>query len=56
MAIKEVSVMTKKDLVVSSILITGAERNISFSLINASSCSFPQKRGSPSLSGHGEVR
>ena len=48
--------MTKNGLVVSGILITGADKNVSLSLTNASSCSFPQLKGTPFLvrlmSGH----
>ena len=45
--VREASVMTKNGLVVSGILITGADRNVSFSLTKASSCSFPQLKGIP---------
>ena len=48
-AVREASVMTKNGLVVSGILITGAERNVSLSLINVSSCSFPHKKIIPFL-------
>ena len=48
-AVREASVMTKNGLVVSGILITGADRNISLSLTKASSCSFPQLKGAPFL-------
>ena len=40
--VREASVMTKNSVVVSGILITGADRNVSLSLMKASSCSFPQ--------------
>ena len=46
-AVREASVMTKKGLVVSGILITGADRNASLSLIKVSSCSFPQWKDTP---------
>ena len=39
--VREASVMTKKGLEVSDILITGADRKTSLSLTNVSSCSFP---------------
>ena len=48
-AVREASVMTKNGLVVSGILITGADRNISLSLTKASSCSFPQLKDTPFL-------
>ena len=48
-AVREVSVMTKKGLEISGILITGVERNISLSLTNASSCSFLHKKAVPFL-------
>ena len=48
-AVREVSVMMKKSLVVSGILITEVERNISFSLMNALSCSFPHRKAVPFL-------
>ena len=48
-AVREVSVMTKNGLVVSGILITGADRNASLSLTKASSCSFPQLKSIPFL-------
>ena len=48
-AVREASIMTKKGLVVSSILITGADRNVSLSLMNALSCSFPQWKVIPFL-------
>ena len=48
-AVREALVMTKKGLAVSGILITGAERNISLSLIKALSCSFPQWKATPFL-------
>ena len=41
--------MTKNGLVVSGILITGVERNISLSLMNALSCSFPHRKIVPFL-------
>ena len=41
--------MTKNGLVVSGILITGVDRNVSLSLMNASSCPFPQLKGTPFL-------
>ena len=40
-AVREESVMMKNSLVVSGILITGTERNVSLSLMNMLSCSFP---------------
>ena len=43
-AVREALVMTKKGLAVSGILITGADRNISLSLMNVSSCSFPHRK------------
>ena len=48
-AVSEASVMTKNGLVVSGILITGADKNTSLSLTNASSCSFPHSNGTPFL-------
>ena len=45
--VREVSVMTKNGLVMSGILTTGAERKVSLSLMNASSCSFPQLKVTP---------
>ena len=48
-AVREVSVMMKKGLVVSGILITGAERNISLSLMNTLFCSFPHEKVIPFL-------
>ena len=48
-AVREVLVITKKGLVVSSILITGVERNISLSLTNMSFCSFPHWKVTPFL-------
>ena len=39
-AVRELSVMTKNGLLVSGILITGVDRNVSLSLMKASSCSF----------------
>ena len=39
--------MTKNGLVMSGILITGADRKVSLSLMKASSCSFPQWKGTP---------
>ena len=43
-AVREASIMTKKGLVVSSILITGVDRNVSLSLMNAPSCSIPHRK------------
>ena len=48
-AVREASVMAKKGLVVSSILINGAERNISLSLMNTLSCSLPHRKVVPFL-------
>ena len=48
-AVREASVMTKNGLVVSGILITGADRNVSLSLTKVPSCSFPQWKGAPFL-------
>ena len=48
-AVREASVITKNGLVVSSILITGADRNASLILTKASSCSFPQMKGTSFL-------
>ena len=48
-AVREASIMTKKGLEVSGLLITGAERKVSFSLMNASSCSFPHRKVIPFL-------
>ena len=48
-AVREVSVIMKNSLVISGILITGVDRNISLSLMKASSCSFPQLKGTPFL-------
>ena len=48
-AVREASVMTKNGLVVSSISIIGADKNVSLSLTKASSCSFPQWKGIPFL-------
>ena len=48
-AIKEVSVMTKNGFIVSGMWITGAKRNTSLSLINTSSCSCFQSKGTPFL-------
>ena len=48
-AVREASVMMKNGLVVSSILITSADRNVSLSLTKALSCSFPQLKGTPFL-------
>ena len=51
--------MTKNGLVVLGILITGADRNASFSLMKVSSCSFPQWKATPflvkSMSGRASV-
>ena len=48
-AVREASVMMKKGLVVSGILITRADRNISLSLMNVLSCSFPHWKVTPFL-------
>ena len=48
-AVREALVMTKNGLVVSGILITGADRNTSLSLTKALSCPFPQLKGTPFL-------
>ena len=48
-AVREASVMTKKGLVMSGILITGVDKNVSLSLTKVSSCSFPQWNAAPFL-------
>ena len=48
-AVREASVMTKNGLAESGILITSVERKVSLSLTKASSCSFPQWKGTPFL-------
>ena len=48
-AVREASVMTKKGLAVSGILITGVDKNVSLSLTNAASCSFPHRKATPFL-------
>ena len=47
--VREASVMTKNGLEVSGILITSADKNVSLSFTKASSCSFPQWKGTPFL-------
>ena len=48
-AVREASVMTKKGLVVSGILITRVDWNVSLSLTNVSSCSFLHWKVTPFL-------
>ena len=48
-AVREASVITKNGLVMSGILITSADKNASLSLTKASSCSFPQMKGTSFL-------
>ena len=48
-AMREASVITTNGLVVSGIFSTGAERKVSLSLMNASSCSFLHKKVVPFL-------
>ena len=56
-AVRDASVIMKNGLVVSGILIMGADKNASFSLTNALSCSSFQLKDTPflvrSMSGHG---
>ena len=48
-AVREALVITKNSLVVSGILITSVDRNISFSLMKALSYCFPQWKAIPFL-------
>ena len=46
-AVREASVMTKKGLVVSGILIMGVDRKVCLSLMKVLSCSFPHWKVTP---------
>ena len=48
-AVREASIITKKGLVVSGILITGVDRKVSLSLMNTLSCAFSHWKVIPFL-------